>query len=92
MQKVRAGTSGHPEQDWFVLLTVAALFLAASFAWHAWIWDTILGGNSISFASEQSASSVGQPSLDTVHAVFSARAMQSAKYTNGGYSFIDPTQ
>ena len=81
-----------PTRDWIALLTLATITIIGIITWNARVFDTVANGGTLGAAASSTPASFTQASLDSVRAVFDARAAEEAKYASGAYRFADPSQ
>ena len=89
-KRFRYGSRVDPQRDWFALLTLLGLVLAALMVWNIWAFDTVANGGTIGATSTPPVFSPS--SLDAIQAIFTDRAAQEQKYQTGVYRFADPSQ
>jgi len=82
-----------PRRDWFILLSVVLLLLAASGLYNFWVYTQVKSGSSINgVVASAPGSGFDASALAKVKDIFTLRAAEQAKYTSGAYSFIDPSK
>lgn len=81
-----------PARDWFTLVMLSVMALISIITWNVWAFDQVANGGTIGSSATTTPSLVNQASIDTVHAIFSQRASEEAKYISGTYQFADPSQ
>jgi len=86
------GSRPNPARDWLVLLILSALALALIAIWNLWAFETVVNGGTLGNAATSTPPVFSQTSLDTIQNLFTSRAEEDAKYTNGIYRFSDPSQ
>jgi hypothetical protein len=89
--RLRAFLHVDPERDWIILLLSALLVLSGIVAWNVWVFQTVASGGVIGRPAVTPTSVFSQSSLDTIHTVFTDRAVEQAKYVSGAYSYTDPS-
>lgn len=86
-KKLRYGDRSKPARDWFVLLVLFAIGLAASVAYNLLTFSSVTRGQAIGNAQPTVPPQI---QLDQVNALFSQRAAARSRYDNQ-YSFVDPS-
>jgi hypothetical protein len=81
-----------PERDWIVLLIIAIISFLLITSWNIVTFNTVASGGVIGKPAATTTPVFSQASLDAIHAVFSNRAIEEAKYTGEGYHYVDPSQ
>ncbi|MHB0865578.1 MAG: hypothetical protein ACYC1Y_01605 [Minisyncoccota bacterium] len=92
IKRTRLSSRIDPERDWLILITATLILLAGIVVWNAWAFDTVANGGSIGRPATSTPPVFNQASLDGIHAIFSARAAEEAKYASGEYQYVDPSQ
>ncbi len=82
------GSRLRPYRDWFVLLSIFFICLLCSLAWNIWLFSKVTNGQAIGNAT--STPPVQTTNLDSVKALFNARAAERANYQSQ-YRFVDPS-
>ncbi len=77
-----------PARDWFVLLALTGILLAASVAWNLWLFSRATNGEQVGHATTTPAVEI---QLSQVKALFADRAQEREKYVSG-YGFVDPSR
>lgn len=90
--RVLHGWHRDPTRDWLTLLIFVALLFSVILVWNMWLFDTVASGGVIGPAPATSPTVLGPASLNIVQEIFVSRAAEEAKYVNGTYHFIDPSQ
>lgn len=80
-----------PERDWFVLLGVAVLAFAVSFALNALLFLRVASGQTFGGGPTPTSPAFNAVPLQAVDALFAARAQEAARYQNE-YPFTDPSK
>ncbi len=81
-----------PTRDWLTMLTLSAILFAGIIVWNAWTFDTVASGGVIGAPVTGSTPVFSHSTLDAIHAIFTARATEEAKYQTGVYTYADPSQ
>lgn len=81
-----------PVRDWLILFTLSILAFVSIVVWNVWAFDTVASGGVIGTAATSTPPIFNSSSLDAIHAVFSKRATEEAKYVTGVYRYADPSQ
>ncbi len=86
----RYGDSIRPQRDWLVVMLIAGVLLIGSASWSYYLFGRISGGDLLGGHS-QTVAPVDTASLETVRAVFEARAAERERYRSE-YRFVDPSK
>ncbi len=81
-----------PARDWLAMLTLSAILFASIIVWNAWAFNTVASGGVIGVPVTGSTPVFSRSTLDAIHAIFTARAAEEAKYQTGVYTYADPSQ
>jgi hypothetical protein len=92
MKRLRAIAYPDPVRDWLLLVSVALLVLFGIIVWNALTFNTVANGGIIGTPATSTPALFSRPALDAVQQVFIDRAAEEAKYTNGTYSYANPSQ
>jgi len=92
LDKLRVSTQQDPARDWLALISLAFIALALLIVWNIWTFNTVASGGTLGTPVATTPGGFNRTSLDTVRAVFSARADEETKYRTGAYRFADPSQ
>ena len=92
LQRLRTLLLPDPARDWLLLIICAAITLACIIVWNAFAFDTVANGGTIGAPATSTPPIFSQASLDTVHTIFTDRAIEEGKYTKGIYRFADPSK
>ena len=80
-----------PARDWLTMLTLSAIIFAGIIVWNAWAFDTVASGGVIGAPATVSTPAFSRSTLDAIHAIFTTRAAEEAKYQTGVYTYADPS-
>ncbi len=92
LKRLRAGAHQDPVRDWLILITFSTIALAGIIVWNVWAFDTVASGGVIGAPATEAPPIFSRSSLDTIRTIFASRAEEEAKYVNGIYRFVDPSQ
>jgi len=92
LDKLRVSTQQDPARDWLALISLSLIALALIIVWNIWTFSTVASGGTLGAPAASTPGGFNRTALDTVHAVFSARAAEEDKYRTGAYRFADPSQ
>ena len=81
-----------PVRDWFILLGLFVVLLIASALWNLWFYQQVRTSADAAPPSAAALPVFSQASLEALKAIFADRAAEEAKYTEGAYTFIDPSR
>lgn len=90
--RLRRGVPFNPERDWTLLLSCAGIALLLIVAWNVWAFRTVVGGGTLGAVPQAPPVPTSQTSLEAIPALLADRAAEDAKYVNGTYRFVDPSQ
>ena len=91
-KRLRAEARPNPARDWMVLLSFSAIVLVCIIVWNLWAFNTVTRGGTIGASATTTAPAFSRATLDAIHAVFTDRAEEEAKYRTGTYRYADPSQ
>lgn len=90
---IRGGAlRANPERDWAALLGMAAIAFAGIFMWNISVFETVVSGGALRKVEIPPPPVVDTASLEAIQALFAERAAEEAKYVEGAYLFVDPSQ
>ena len=78
-----------PARDWFYMLLIASLLIAASIAWNIWLLRSVEAGGTIGDESVE-VESFDESPIESVRALFRAREAEQLRYRQE-YRFVDPS-
>lgn len=78
----------NPARDWFYLLAIATVMLAASISWNAWTFRTLQEGGVIGDAGP--AEAFDSVPVESARALFETRRKEELQYREA-YRFVDPS-
>lgn len=90
--RFRRSVPFNPERDWTLLLSCAGVALLCIVAWNVWAFQTVVGGGTLGAVPQAPTTPTNQTSLEAIPALLADRAAEEAKYINGTYRFVDPSQ
>lgn len=81
-----------PERDWIMLLIVGCIAVIIIIVWNAYAFDTVVSGGVIGTPKTSVTPAFSQSSLEAIHAIFTDRAAEEAKYLSDVYHYADPSR
>ena len=93
LKRFRADTPQDPVHDWLVLLILSMILFIGIIVWNVWAFDTVANGGVIGADITTSSPQVLKHlQLETIKDTFEQRAIEEAKYQDGTYRYVDPSQ
>ena len=86
------GLRPNPARDWALLFSFAGLLFTLIMVWNVWAFKTVVNGGTLGSVATSTQPVFSQMSLDTITNLFTNRAIEDAKYSDGVYRFSDPSQ
>lgn len=81
-----------PLRDWMIILVVAAVFLLGSIVWNIWLFLAVANGEILGTTPSVKSAGFNHASVEDVQTIFVKRVAEDAKYMDGTYRFVDPSQ